>query len=197
LIKTSQKFLWFILNKSPFGCMSEFGSYRKIWSIFDDHVWPSMSGKKSPKWCFGKVFLFQRINQFSDLKLSTFLPIWVQKKSKYILRVKIMYQNSKISAKYAFKVNRPWYLNVPIALIYPSKSTIYYFFNLRTVLFSKKTKFNKKNILWSQKSKMVVKNQNGAKRVNFYWKIDWNATYWANFKLFLDAIRWVLTQRKF
>jgi hypothetical protein len=27
-----------------------------------------------------------------------------------------MYQNSKISAKYAFKVNRPWYLNVPIAL---------------------------------------------------------------------------------
>jgi hypothetical protein len=33
---------------------------------------------------------------------------------------------------------------------------------------SKKTKFNKKNITWSQKSKMVVKNQNDAKRVNFY-----------------------------
>jgi hypothetical protein len=31
-----------------------------------------------------------------------------------------MYQNSKILAKYAFKVNRPWDLNVPIALIYPT-----------------------------------------------------------------------------
>jgi hypothetical protein len=41
-------------------------------------------------------------------------------------------------------------------------------FNLRTVLFSEKTKFNKKNILWSQKSKMMARNQNGAKRVNFY-----------------------------
>jgi hypothetical protein len=31
-----------------------------------------------------------------------------------------MYQNLRISAKYAFKVNRPWYLNVPITLFYPT-----------------------------------------------------------------------------
>jgi hypothetical protein len=99
-----------------------------IWLLSKDIIdfWPSMSGKKSPKWCFGKMFLFQRINQFSDLKLSTFWPIWVQNKSKYSLRVKICteirrFQQKCLQSKPSMIPQRPNYLNLPYHWISPSK----------------------------------------------------------------------------
>jgi hypothetical protein len=57
-----------------------------------------------------------------------------------------VYQNLKISAKYAFKINRPWYLNVPIALSYPtilnifSKNKPHYLSALSPLRFEKQTK---------------------------------------------------------
>jgi hypothetical protein len=42
---------------------------------------------------------------------------------------------------------------------------------------------------------MAGENQNGGKNAISYWKNDLNATYGANFELFLDAVYWVLTQK--
>jgi hypothetical protein len=86
---------------------------------------------------------YQRI-RFFYLKFSAFWPIWVQNKSKYNLRAKICTK----------KVNRPWYLNVPITLIYP----ISFLLNTKLLKLNaiRFVKWWNGGICWTEPNKIVI-----------------------------------------